>query len=81
MSLYCTVDIFRDCNVLLCEVILHCLAVLQNCGLVILVTSSVTVVTVSLNVSSAMATPTVWTIQMRRHVVSFNIKWFSLHTL
>lgn len=39
-----------------------------NCGLVILVTSSVTVVTVSLNVSSAMATPTVWTIQMRRHV-------------
>lgn len=71
MSLYCTLDIFSDCNLLLCDVILHCLTVLQNCGLVILVTSSVAVVTALLNVSSAMATLTVWTIQMRRHVVSF----------
>lgn len=47
-----------------------CLAVLQNCGLVIPVTSSAAVDTVSLTASNAMATQTVWTIQMRRLVVS-----------
>lgn len=43
---------------------------LQSCGLVIPVTSSVAVDTASLNASNAMETPTVWTIRMRRLAVS-----------
>lgn len=46
------------------------LALLQSCGLVILATSSVAVVTVLPNVSNAMAMQIVWTSQMRHLVVS-----------
>lgn len=59
--------------ILLCEVMLHFVLVwllLQSCGLVIPVTSSAAVDIVSLSASNVMATPTVWTIQMRHLVVS-----------